>query len=126
MKRYALGLALSVGAFAATAVAADKVSVTIVNKSSFEFHNMYLSPTSTNEWGPDQLGDKVINPGESFTLNDIPKGDFDFKMTDEDGDDCIASGVALSASETVEFDDADLVGCQVATAEEEAEEDDEA
>jgi hypothetical protein len=125
MKRSALFLALCVG-LSTNAFAADKVSVTIVNKSSFEFHNMYLSPTSTNEWGPDQLGDNVINPGESFTLKDIPVNAYDFKMIDEDGDDCIASGVKLNASETVEFDDADLVGCQVATAEEEDEADDEA
>ncbi|MFM1846837.1 MAG: hypothetical protein RL417_311 [Pseudomonadota bacterium] len=125
MKRSALFLALCFG-LSTNAFAADKVSVTIVNKSSFEFHNMYLSPTSTNEWGPDQLGDNVINPGESFTLNDIPVNAYDFKMIDEDGDDCIASDVKLNASETVEFDDADLVGCQVATAEEEDEADDEA
>ena len=130
MKRYALSLALSIGAFAASAVAADKVSVTIVNNSSFEFHNMYLSPTSTNQWGPDQLEDKVIGAGESFTLNNIPQGDFDFKLIDEDGDECIAAGVELEASETVAFNDDMLVGCQVATSEDagadEGDEEDEA
>lgn len=117
MKRYALALAVSVGAFATTAIAADNVSITIQNNSSFEFHNVFLSPTSTNEWGPDQLEDKIIKPGESFTLNQIPKNSYDFKLIDEDEDECIASNVQIDANETVAFNDEMLVGCEKATEE---------
>jgi hypothetical protein len=128
MQRSALGfsataLAGFITIFAGNVLAAEGVTVTIKNDSSFTFEEMYLSPTSTNQWGPDQLGAQVVAPGGTFALNNIPAGSYDFKLIDEDQDTCTVSDVALAANETVAIDDDNLIGCQVASAgEEEGEE----
>jgi hypothetical protein len=95
--------ALVVAVFAAVAVASVSVpafaasSIKVHNKSKWEIHHMYLSPTSEkDEWGPDQLGDNVIKAnGGVFTLTDIECNKYDIKIVDEDGDECIVSAVAL-------------------------------
>lgn len=128
MKRSVFGLLATVLAgcitiFAGNVLAAEGVTVTIKNDSSFTFEEMYLSPTNTNQWGPDQLGEQVIAPGGSFALNGIPAGSYDFRLIDEDNDTCTVSDVALAANETVGIDDDSLIGCQVASnGEEEGEE----
>jgi hypothetical protein len=114
-----IALALVVSAVSADAFAADGVSVKFKNKSSLTITNLYLSPTNQSQWGDDQLGDgesDTIEPGSEFTLNNIPASVYDIKLVDEDGDDCVAGGIKLNASETVTLTDELLVGCQVASA----------
>ncbi|HYG81463.1 MAG TPA: hypothetical protein VD861_13790 [Pyrinomonadaceae bacterium] len=72
----------------------------INNRSSFDIYHMYLSPEDKDTWGPDQLGEKVIHSGESFTLNDIPCGEYDIKIVDEDGDACIVEGIVMCKDHT--------------------------
>ena len=105
-------------------VSASDVKVKLVNKSKFAIHQMYVSSTKENQWGPDQLGDKTIDNGESFELTGIPVGKYDFKLVDEDGDECVVSAVKVAADEEVRIDDSMLVGCQVATDESKEESED--
>ncbi len=100
---------------ASVAVAAE-VKVKLINKSNFEIHEMYLSSTKQNEWGPDQLGKEVIETDGSFELRGIPVGKYDFKLVDEDGDECVVAAIKVAADEDVVFNDDLLVGCQAATA----------
>ena len=72
----------------------------ISNKSSFDIYHMFLSPEQEDKWGPDQLGEKVIHSGESFTLNDIPCGEYDIKLIDEDGDACVVEGIVMCKDHT--------------------------
>jgi hypothetical protein len=72
----------------------------INNKSSFDIYHMYLSPEDKDTWGPDQLGEKVIRSGQSFTLNDIPCGEYDIKIVDEDGDECVVEGIVMCKDHT--------------------------
>src|SRR5215213_8734567 len=44
-------------------------SITIVNNSGWEIRHLYLSPADNDNWGPDQLNDSVINPGQTLTIN---------------------------------------------------------
>src|SRR5262245_15429731 len=111
---------------ALSSVQASDVKVKLINNSNFEIHEMYLSPTKTNEWGPDQLRDHVIAKNASFELQGIPVGKYDLKLVDEDGDECVVAAVKMAADEDVEINDALLVGCQAATAEaDEGDDDDE-
>jgi hypothetical protein len=93
--------ALVVAVFAIVAVsfsmpASAASSIKVHNKSKWEIHHMYLSPTSEkDEWGPDQLGEAVIKTGGTFTLTDIVCNKYDIKIVDEDGDECVVSAVAL-------------------------------
>jgi len=115
MKKALLGVAL-VLAVGATAMAQDELAstVTIVNDSDWAIYNLYLSPTSDNEWGPDQLGDDVIAPdGGTFTLHSIPCDIYDVKVVDEDGDECVVGAVDLCLDDDVwHITNSKLLACE--------------
>lgn len=113
------GFALAaVAVFAASAASASEndSKVVITNKSSWAIHQFYLSPRSEREWGPDQLGNKTIGHGETFTLTGVPCAAYDVRVIDEDGDECILEDVGLCATkDTWVINDQDLLGCQAAS-----------
>lgn len=83
----ALGtITLLAGAPAAPAT----TTITIVNNSRWEIRHLYLSPADNDNWGPDQLGESDIAPGQTFSLNvswDQPT----VKIVSEDADGCFLS-----------------------------------
>jgi hypothetical protein len=93
---------------------AGKVNVTIKNKSDWEIHHFFLSPVEQEEWGPDQLGDEVIDAnGGSFLLHSIPCASYDIKLIDEDGDECVVADVDICGNNqawTITSDD--LLECE--------------
>ena len=62
----ALGTALLT---AAPSASADQRDFRVVNDSNSTIMRLYVSPASSDRWGPDQLGDGVIHPGNSFSLH---------------------------------------------------------
>lgn len=102
---------------ASTVSASDNDSkVVLTNKSAWAIHELYFSPTTAREWGQDQLGDKTIENGDTFTLNGVPCGAYDVRVVDEDGDECILEDVGLCAvKDTWVITDKDLLGCQAAS-----------
>lgn len=117
MMGVALSVALAIGPIVVRAGAYDSV-VKIVNQSLWDIHELYLSSTSDEEWGPDQLGDAVVASGDSFELHDIPCDDYDVRIVDEDGDSCVVGGVTLCAdNDAWVITDEDLLACQVVTEE---------
>jgi hypothetical protein len=48
---------------------APTTAITVVNNSSLEIRHLYLSPADNDNWGPDQLNQSVIAPGQSVTIN---------------------------------------------------------
>ena len=90
---FGLAALFAVPAFAASTDA----QVKIVNRSLWDIHYLYISPVDDEEWGPDQLGDDVIESGESFTLREIPCDAYDVKIVDEDDDECVVAAVVLCA-----------------------------
>jgi hypothetical protein len=106
-----LGLALCMAAM--PLAAAKKNTVTLVNRSDWDIHHLYLSSSDDEEWGPDQLGDHVIESGGSFKLTDIPCGNYDVKLVDEDGDECEVTEVDVcSGGETWKISNDDLLECE--------------
>jgi hypothetical protein len=105
---------------------AENVSITIENKSDWTLEEFYLSPSKQEEWGPDQLENKVVKPGESFTLSGVPGGRaMDMKLVDEDGDECVVGKEKFAANTTYSITSKDLLDCQEAShGDEEGEEDD--
>ena len=92
--------------------------VLIKNQSNWDIHQLYLSPSDDNEWGPDQLGDKIIASGSNFQLHKIPCNQYDVKLIDEDGDQCVVGGVSLCGDENAwVISNDDLLACQAATQE---------
>ena len=109
--RFAFGLVAAALAFGATAGS----FVQLTNESLWNINELYISAVSEEEWGPDQLGDQVIETGGTFRLNGIPCDDYDVRIVDEDGDACILREVTMCDNEAVAITDEDLLGCQAAT-----------
>lgn len=85
---------------ATSASAPQRGEFMVVNKTSYTFMHLYLSNSRNRYWGPDQLGRKVINPGDSYTLTRIACGLYDVKLVDEDGDECVVEEVPMCRDHT--------------------------
>jgi hypothetical protein len=93
--------------------AAQRAEFMINNKSEWSIHHLYLSPEDKETWGPDQLGDQVIDSGESFTLKDIPCGKYDIKVVDEDNDECVIESIRMCKDHTHwDLTNKELAKCQ--------------
>lgn len=104
----------AIGVLAAAPMQAQgKVSVKIINSSSWAVHHLYLSPVSEESWGADQLRDNIIQTGAQFTITGIPCDSYDVKVVDEDGDECIIEEVDLcSENKYWKITDEDLLACE--------------
>ena len=69
-----------------TAAVSATTAVTIVNNSSREIRHVYLSATTDNNWGADQLNNTVIAIGGSHAVS-LSCGS-DIKVIAEDQDGC--------------------------------------
>ena len=100
-------LALAAPAFA------EKATVKVVNQSKWEIHHLFLSSSSDEEWGPDQLEDEILAKGDQLTLTNIPCDEYDIKVVDEDGDECIIEEVDLCSEDQYwKITDEDLLECE--------------
>jgi hypothetical protein len=112
MKRFLVLLVL-VLALPMAAKEKHKATIKVVNQSKWEIHHLYLSSTTDKHWGPDQLGDDTISTGESYTLTNIDCDDYDIKVVDEDGDECVVEDVNLCGDDTVwKITDKILLACE--------------
>ena len=112
----ALCCALVLSLVPAAAQAAGN-KVVIKNKSDWEIHQLFLSPTEVEKWGPDQLGEDIIEPGGSFELRNIPCDSYDIMLVDEDGDECVVADVDIcSGQEGWIISNDDLLDCEEETA----------
>lgn len=68
-------------------------SVNIVNNSSRQIRNVYLSHVDVDDWGGNQLGGATIAPGQSFTLSNFSCDAQQIKVIGEDQDGCFLSAV---------------------------------
>lgn len=111
-KRFTAVLLLAF-AFALPSFAKGKATVKIINQSKWEIHQIYFASTSDRVWGDDYLGEDVLAKGDSLTLTDIECGDYDIKVVDEDGDECIIEEVSLCGEDAYwKITDKDLLECE--------------
>ena len=68
-------------------------SVSIVNQSSKEIRNVYLSHVNADDWSANQLGNATIPAGQSFALSNVACDQQQVKVIAEDEDGCFASTV---------------------------------
>jgi hypothetical protein len=114
MKRSAmLFLATCLLLAAMPAFAAKKATVKIINQSHWSIHHLYLSTSDDQEWGDDQLGEDVLDKGDSFTITDIPCDVYDVKVVDEDGDECVIEAAKLCNDNSYwKITDKELLSCE--------------
>ena len=87
---------LCIALFALAALSSARTvatSVNIVNNSSKEVRNVYLSHVNVDDWGTNQLGNSTIPPGQSFALNNVACDQQQVKVIAEDQDGCFASTI---------------------------------
>jgi len=85
----------SISLLAGAPKAAPTTTITIVNNSHWQIRHLYLSPADNDNWGPDQLGEAGIAPGQTVTLNvswDQPS----VKLVSEDADGCFLSNTVAA------------------------------
>jgi hypothetical protein len=87
-------------------------SVVFVNSSSWDIYALFLSPSASDYWGPDQLGDAILRSGQRYTLTDIRCGIYDIKLVDEEEDECVLTELDICGSERLLITDEDLLACQ--------------
>ena len=93
--------------------AKKKATIKVINQSKWEIHHLYLSPSSNRHWGEDQLGEDVLSKGDSITLKDIDCGDYDIRVVDEDGDECVIEAASLCGDDSYwKITDKELLSCE--------------
>jgi len=93
-----------------------RATVEIINDSSWDIYQLYISPSHTDEWGPDQLADAILAAGESLLIYDILCNDYDLMFVDEDGDRCIIEEETLCVDDSVwHITDEGLISCEWST-----------
>ena len=80
---------------------AQGASATFVNHSSVDIHHIYVSPYGAEAWGPDQLGQQVLQPGDSLQLSGIRCDSSDIKLVDQDERRCTLRNVKLCEKDSV-------------------------
>jgi hypothetical protein len=84
-----------------SARSSNSSSINIVNNSSRQIRNVYLSHVDADDWGDNQLGNGTIAPGQSFTINNVSCDAQQIKVIGEDQDGCfLSAAVACGTSST--------------------------
>ena len=105
MKFRILAAAASVACFS-TAAFAEDVKFTLTNASEYQIDEFYASPSNTDEWGEDILGQEVLEGGQSGTVTIADGSDqceYDLKAVEEDGTEHELEGLDICKNPTVEF-----------------------
>lgn len=85
-------------AFSQTSATKSK-TIKIVNKCSFDIHQIYLSEVSEDKWGDDLLDkDEVLKPGEEIEV-EIDCGSWDAKLVAGDESTCVVPGVEVCTAD---------------------------
>lgn len=57
------------------------VALTVINNSSIDICYLYVSASTDEEWGPDQLGSEtILSAGQSFSVEGIDPGSYDMRI----------------------------------------------
>jgi hypothetical protein len=86
--------------------------LTVRNQSRFQIDRLYLSASDEDNWGPDQLGRRVISAYSDFSLTNIRPGEYDIKIVDHDGDGCVIRRVSFFESRSWTITNANLLRCE--------------
>ncbi|OQB38388.1 MAG: hypothetical protein BWY06_02011 [Candidatus Latescibacteria bacterium ADurb.Bin168] len=107
--RRSLWIVLAAGAILGSGVfgainAVQSTRLRIVNGlGNWTIRYVYISPTSSDSWGPDRLGSsEVLRPGESQTWT-LDPGSYDLRAKDEDEDTYTRRRVCIPERMTTEW-----------------------
>ncbi len=113
MRKLSLAL-LSAVALAMSGMAARALDLEVSNESKTAIHHIYMSAVGEKNWGEDQLGDSdedTIDPGDTYTINDISPGNYDLKLVATDKTVCVIGNVRFGTDKTWTVTEAMLDKC---------------
>lgn len=90
----------------------NRFEYNIRNNSSYEINQLYFNSSETEEWGPDRLGANTLPAGQSFRLTNIVAGEYDMKVVDQDGDECVLYNITVCGNGTFTFTNQNLLRCE--------------
>ena len=94
---------VAVASVTVTAAQRRNLDFTLVNKTGVDILEVYLSPTSDNEWGEDVMGKDILADREKVDItfsSAETECNWDLKVVDEDKDDIVWTKLNLcTASE---------------------------
>ena len=110
----AAGTKIRLLALAATAVALAAISTGGWAATKMKFWNstantiteLYLAPTGTDQWGPNQcLNDdnKSVEADERLLLTDVTPGQYDVKLVDDKGRHCTLHNITVKGGTAYAF-----------------------
>jgi len=109
-----IGLAISgCASTPQTSQSTERPVITVVNNTGYTCYYLYLSPSSTDDWEEELLGDSILESGQSVRVRlEYPlsrENRYDFLMVDLDGDTYTKWRVLLTEDAVVvfTFDDID-------------------
>lgn len=77
---------------------------TLVNKTGVDIMEVYLSPTSDNEWGEDVMGKDILENGQKVDItfsSAETECNWDLKVVDEDDDDIVWTKLNLCTANEI-------------------------
>jgi hypothetical protein len=111
MKKFILtGLFLFAGLFLLSAQ--NMPSINIVNNTGYDIYFLYVSPSESDEWGDDILGDAILEDGKTFnyrlsqSLGNVST--YDFLAEDEDDEPYIKWEITITNNGKIVFTPDDL------------------
>jgi hypothetical protein len=101
MNRVAITAAAACLSMAALISGAVAAGVTVKNTSGIDIDHLYVSPAGKGTFGTDlMVGAPAasLDNGKTYTLNNLAAGNYDLKVADDDdGKNCVISGVKVKA-----------------------------
>lgn len=130
MKKILLSVAFAL--LGTLAVQAQAFDFNLFNETGYNIYELYVSPTDSEEWGEDILGEDVLMNGDSFMVTfdeeweavllafEVEK--YDLKVIDEDGDEFVYTELELETIMDITlYLDEDLEGYVLLNSQEEDE-----
>jgi hypothetical protein len=109
MKKLVVALVMALAVAGSVSLLAGDQDFVLVNKTGLTIDELYVSPTTVNDWEEDVLGVDVLEDGEKAEISfdrEETACDWDLKIVDEDGDEVVWKKINLcKASEiTLRYD----------------------
>ena len=73
------------------------------NDSGYPIYQLYFSPHSSGNWGPDRLGNQILHDGEAINITDVTPRPYDLKFVFRSGVACVADDVLIDDDEFVDL-----------------------
>jgi hypothetical protein len=91
---------------------ARSYSLSVKNSSDYTINELYISRSGREYWGANQLANGPLRRGQTFRLPDIPAGQYDVKLVDNNGDVCIQQAMRIFDDVLLELTNDWLSRCQ--------------